>query len=58
MTEDLREIAAKMERENEAVRADWTKFLSVEQWPEELAARTRWIGKEEALAMYPMYPSR
>lgn len=23
-------------------------------WPEELAAKTRWIGKDEALAMYPM----
>lgn len=55
---DLREIAAEMERENEAVRAEWTKFLSVEQWPEELAARTRWIGKDEALAMYPMDPAQ
>lgn len=50
---DLREIAAEMERENEAVRTEWNKILSGEQWPEEMAARTRWIGKEEALAMYP-----
>lgn len=55
---DLREIAAEMERENEAVRADWTKFLSAEQWPEELAARTRWIRKDEALSMYPTDPTQ
>lgn len=46
-------IAAEMERENEAIRAEWTKFLSDEQWPEELAAKARWIGKDEAFAMYP-----
>lgn len=50
---NLREAAEEMAREREESRAKWSRYLDGAQWPETLLAPARWIGKNEALAMYP-----